>query len=158
MSLATWAGVVVGVGALVFAWLAWRVSRKQLKLAQEEAELRPDLEVSFNDVLFHHRPPNPGSRYVQAAIRFYISNNGRSAAHNVHCEIRLDEERLELDDMHGPNRDYSAPYMGPKSTKAYAKNVGIRVYGPTEAHYRCVCDEVGDIEGAIEFEVPEKSS
>jgi hypothetical protein len=60
--------------------------------------------------------------------------------------------------LHGENRDYSAPYMAPKSTKAYAKHAGFRVYGPTEAHYRCVCDEVGDIEGVIEFEVPEKSS
>jgi hypothetical protein len=158
MNLAAWVGVAVGVGALIFAYLAWRVSKTQLRLAQEEAELRPQIVVSFNKVQFHPRPPDPGSRYVQAAIGFDISNNGRSAAHNVHCEIRLDEERLELDDLHGPNHDYSAPYMTPKSTKAYSKKVGILVYGPTEAHYRCVCDEVGDIEGVIEFEVPEKSS
>ena len=32
---------VVGVGALVFAYLAWGVSRKQLRLAREQATLRP---------------------------------------------------------------------------------------------------------------------
>ena len=157
MSLAAWVGVAVGVGALIFAYLAWRVSKNQLRLAQEEAELRPQVAVSFNEVVFHYRPPNPGSQYVQVAIVFDIANNGRSATHNVHCEIRLDEEHLELDDMHGENRAFNAPYMGPKSTNPYSINAGIRSYGPTRAHYRCVCDEVGETEGVIEFEVPERN-
>jgi hypothetical protein len=38
VSLATWIGVAVGVGALIFAWLAWRVSKEELRLTQEEAE------------------------------------------------------------------------------------------------------------------------
>ena len=41
MNWAAWAGVVVGVGALVFAYLAWGVSRKQLRLGREQATLRP---------------------------------------------------------------------------------------------------------------------
>ena len=131
---------------------------ERLRLAGDQIEGHPDLVVSFKWVGFHHPPPNPGSPYVQAAIVFRILNNGKRAAHNVHCEIRLDEKRLEPNDRHHKNRDFYTPYMERKATKAYSKNVGIRVYGPTEAHYRCAWDEVGETEGVIEFEVPEKSS
>jgi hypothetical protein len=91
MNWAAWAGVLVGTGALVFAFLAWRVSNMQLSLAQEEATLRPRLVISFREVVFHYRPPNPGSQHVQAEIVFIIANKGRSAAHNVRCKIRLDK-------------------------------------------------------------------
>jgi hypothetical protein len=133
-----------------------RLAEEQLKLAQEQAELRPNLAVSFREVIFHYRPPNPGSEYVQAGIVFDIANNGRSAAHNVRCEIRLDEQRLVLDDTHGPNQIFFEPHIGPLSGRVYQRNVAIHAYGLTKAHYRCVCDEVGETEGQIEFEVPEK--
>jgi hypothetical protein len=55
VSLASWVGVAVGVGALIFAWLAWRVSKQELRLAQEEAELRPKLVISFKKVVYRHR-------------------------------------------------------------------------------------------------------
>lgn len=100
--------MAIGAGALIFACLAWWVSRKQLRLAQEQAELRPQLVVSFREVAFHYHPPDPGSEYVQVAIVFDIANNGRSAAHNVTCKFRLEEQHLVPDDMHGPNRDFSA--------------------------------------------------
>jgi hypothetical protein len=132
--------------------------KERLKLAGEQVARRPDLVVSFEWAVMEYRPPDRGSQYVKAAIVFHITNNGKRAAHNVHCEIRLDEQRSEPDDMHRKNRDFYAPYMEPKTTKAFSKQVGIRVYGPTKAHYRCVCDEVGENEGVIEFEVPEKSS
>jgi hypothetical protein len=148
--------VVVGVGALIFAYLAWRVSKKQLRLAQEQAERRPRLVVSFREVAFHYRPPDPSSQYVRAAIVFNITNSGRSAAHNVTCEIRLEEQHLVPDDMHGPNRDFSAARLGPSVTTVHSVNVGIRFYGPTNARYRCTCDEVGEVRGVIEFNVPEK--
>jgi hypothetical protein len=32
---------------------------EQLRLAREQAELRPDLEASLNTVAFHHLPPTP---------------------------------------------------------------------------------------------------
>ena len=94
MSLASWVGVAVGVGALIFAWLAWRVSKQELRLAQEEAELRPKLVISFKKVVYRHRPPDPGTQYPHAYILFNVTNDGRSAAHNVHCEISLDERHL----------------------------------------------------------------
>jgi hypothetical protein len=154
MNVEGWIGVAVGAGALLFAFLAWLVPRKRLRFAEEEATLRPRIDVSFRKVAFHYRPDNPGSKYVQAAIGFNIANSGRSAAHNVRCEVRLDEQHLVPDDLHGVNHDFFREYMGLKSTDAHHVNVGIRSYGPTKAHYRCVCDEVGEIEGDIEFEVP----
>jgi hypothetical protein len=83
-----------------------------LLLAQEEAERRPKLVVSFEQVAFHHRPLKPGSKYVQAAIVLDIVNNGRSAAHNVTCEVRFEEQDSVPDDMHGVSRDYFALHMG----------------------------------------------
>ena len=148
-------GVLVGVGALVFAFLAWKVSRKQLGLAEEQATLRPHLVASFKRVVFHYRPPNPGSPLVQAAVIFDVKNEGRSVANNVRCVVRLKEEDLVPDDMHGVNNDFSADRIGPRDWHPHQINVGIRSYGPTEAHYWCVCDEVGETEGDIPFEVPE---
>lgn len=165
----TWEGAIFWVAVLcVVVALAhaarWRRNQaiqqksdnERLRRAWEEVALRHDLVVSFEWMVMEFHPPNRGSQYVKAAIVFRITNNGKSAAHNVHCEIRLDERRLEPDDMHRKDRDFYAPYMEPKATKAFSKRVGIRVYGPTKAHYRCVCDEIGEIEGVIEFEVPEK--
>ena len=131
--------------------------KERLRRAWEEVALRPDLVVSFEWAVMEYRPPNRGSQCVKAAIVFRITNTGKSAAYNVHCEIRLDEERSEPDDMHRKTRDFYAPYMEPKATKALSKRVSIRVYGPTKAYYRCVCDEVGETKGVVEFEVPEKS-
>jgi hypothetical protein len=46
--------------------------------------------------------------------------------------------------------------MGPKDTEAaHRVNVSVRTHGPTKAQYRCICDEVGETEGVIEFEVRE---
>jgi hypothetical protein len=117
---------------------------RQLRLAQEEAGLRPRLTVSLRTVVYHYRPPNPGSKYEQAAIVFDVTNDGRSAAHNVSCEVRLDERHLELDDLHGQNRNLFAPHIGPSATVPHAVNVGVLSVGPTVARYRVVCDEVGE--------------
>jgi hypothetical protein len=46
VTLVGWISVLVGAGALVFAYLAWRVSQKQLRLAQEQAKMRPELAIS----------------------------------------------------------------------------------------------------------------
>lgn len=129
---------------------------ERLRRAWKEIALRHDLVVSFEWAIMEYRSANRGSQYVNAAIVFRITNNGKSAAHNVHCEIRLDEQRLTLDDMHRKNRDFYAPCMAPKTSRNFSKKGGIRVYGPTKAHYLCVCDEAGEIEGVIEFEVSEK--
>jgi hypothetical protein len=157
VSLASWVGVAVGVGALIFAWLAWRVSKQELRLAQEEAELRPKLVISFKKVVYRHRPPDPGTQYPHAYILFNVTNDGRSAAHNVHCEISLDERHLipDPDVMYGQNHPFFTEHLGPSSTKPYQINVAVLAHGPTEAHYRCVCDEVGKSEGSVRFDIPE---
>jgi len=158
----SWAEVAAEVAAIasIFAVIVGIVgvimSRKQLRLAQEGAELRPKLVISFQTVVYHHRPPNPGSQYEQAAIVFDVTNDGRSAAHNVQCEIRLDERHLIPDDMYGTNHDFFSPHLGPSATEPHQINVGVLSHGSTEASYRCVCDEVGESEGSIEFKVPER--
>ncbi len=156
VSLAVWVSVVVGVGALIFAWLAWRVSTQELRLTQEAAELRPKLAISLRTVVYHYRPPDPGTEHPQAAVVFDVTNDGRSAAHNVHCEVRLDERHLTLSDMHGTNHDFFKEHLGPMVTEPHQINVGVLACGPTEARYRFVCDEVGESEGTVEFEVPER--
>jgi hypothetical protein len=164
MSPAEWGLVVavvsllVGIGALGYARRAAKVSEEELEVAREQATLRPKLVVSRRDVVPHHRPENPGSPLVQAAVVFNGTNEGRSAAHNVRCEVRLDERHLVLDDMHGVNSAFFAERIGPEDTKVLQRNVGILVHGPTEASYTCWCDEVGKSEGRVALEVPEWKS
>jgi len=158
VSLAAWIGVVVGVGALIFAWLAWRVSKQELRLAQEEAELRPKLVLSFKTCRYHHRPPNPGTEHPHAVIVFNVTNDGRSAAHHVLCEIHFDERHLIPDEMYGANYDFDRPRLGPTATESHQINAAVLAHGPTEARYRFVCDEVGESEGTIEFKVPERET
>jgi hypothetical protein len=135
----------------------WQKSEEErLRWAWEEFARRHNLVISFEWAIIEYRVPNRGGQYVNAAIVFRITNNGNSAVHNVHCEIHLDEKRLETDDTHRKNRDFYASYMAPKTARDFSKKGGIRIHGPTKAHYRCVCDEAGEIEGVIEFEVPKK--
>ena len=147
--------LLVGVGALLYAKRATKVSEAELALAKEQATLRPRLVVSCRQVVFHPRHDPPGSPLVQAVIAFNVTNDGRSAATNVRCEIRLDERHLELDDLHGANNPIVEDRIGPEDTKVHQRNVGIVAHGPTEATYTCWCDEVGKSEGRIPFVVPE---
>jgi hypothetical protein len=158
MSLAAWLGVAVGVGALVFAYLAWRVSKRQLRLAQEEAELRPQLVASAHALVFHTLQSNTPARYEQAALAFEITNNGRTAAHGVLCVFRLEEPFGEPDPRMGGNSDFQTAYIGPKQTLRHEVLVSVRGYGSTTVRYSCICDEVGETEGVIDFEVFEKDS
>jgi hypothetical protein len=169
----TWEAAIFWVAVLsVVATLAYRETEggrqrrsqairqksgeERLRRAWEELALRHDLMVSFERAIIEYREPNRGWQYVNAALVFRITNNGSSAVHNVDCEIRLDEQRLEPDDSRRKNRDFYAPYMAPKTAKNFSKKGGIRIHGPTKAHYRCVCDEAGEIEGVLELEAPEQ--
>jgi hypothetical protein len=153
----TWSLVagIAGIVAAITGIVAVIMTRKQLRLAQEEAELRPDLVLSLKNVGYHHRPPDPGTEHPQAGITFKITNDGRSAAHNVRCEVRLDERQLILSDMHGQNHDFVRDRLGPTATDSHDIHVSVLAHGPTEARYRFVCDEVGESEGTLKFEVPE---
>jgi hypothetical protein len=149
------AGIVAVIVTILYGEVQRRMDRKQLRLAQEEAELRPKLVISFKTAVPHPRPPDPGTEHPHSAIVFNITNDGRSAAHNVLCEVHLDERRLVPDEMYGANHDIFEEYIGPKDTKPHQINVALLAHGPTEARYRFVCDEVGESEGSIKFEVPE---
>jgi len=164
MSLAEWgllvalASFLVGIGALRYARRAARVSEEELELTREQATLRPKLDVSLKDVMFHPRPENPGSPYEHVAVVFNITNSGRSAAHNVRCEVQLNEDDLVPDDLYGANYDFSDHHIGPSEDRVLQINAAVHAYGPTEARYICVCDEVGKSDGTIEFEVPEREA
>ena len=146
---------IAGIVAAITGIVAVIMTRKQLRLAQEEAELRPKLVLSFKAAVYHHRPRDPGTEHPHAVIVFNVKNDGRSAAHHVHCEVRLDERHLIPDDMYGANHDFDRPRLGPTATEPHQINAAVLAHGPTEARYRFVCDEVGESEGTIKFEVPE---
>jgi hypothetical protein len=153
MNQATWVGALAGVGALVFAYLAWRVSKRELGLAQQQAELRPHLVASLNTVAFHDLPPDTLVPHEQAAVVFDITNNGRTAAHGVRCEFRLEGPLGAPDPSMGENLDFEASYIGPKQTIPHTVRVSVYSYGSATARYSCICDEVGESEGVVEFEV-----
>jgi hypothetical protein len=146
---------IAGIVAAITGVVAVIMTRKQVQLAQEEAALRPKLVLSWKTVAWHHRPTDPG--YPHAGIVFNVTNDGRSAAHNVHCEIRLDERQLIPDDnpMFGQNHPFFTEHLGPSATKQYQINAAVLAHGWTKAHYRCVCDEVGESEDTVTFKVPE---
>jgi hypothetical protein len=152
------AAVVVAILAIVVSivlFILGRIlSRRQERRWRQEAEARrPRPVVNFREVQFHHRPENPGSKLVQVAVIFDVANTGGSAAHNVECHVSLDEEALELDDMHGPNRGFTAALLRPSVPQPYSLNAGIRAYGPTKARYKCVYNE-GVAEGELIVVVP----
>ncbi len=144
---------IAGIVATVAAIAAWRVSKRELTLAEEEAKLRPRIEVSFKTVAFHILPPDTTAPYEQAAIVFDITNNGRTAAHGVRCEFSVDEPLGPNDPMTGTNYPFQAQYIGPKQTFSYDVRVSVYGYGSATARYSCICDEVGESEGLVEFEV-----
>jgi hypothetical protein len=147
---------IAGIIAAIASIVAVGVSIRQLRLAQEEAELRPRLLVSLREIVYQPRPENAGWSHDKAAIVFDLTNDGRSAAHNVNCEVRLDERHFAPDDMHGSHHPYSNRHLGPTTTVPVQLNVDVLHYGSTEARYTCVCDEVGKSEGSVKFEVPER--
>lgn len=146
---------IAGIVAAITGVVAVIMNRKQLRLAQEEAELRPELVLSFKTAKYHPRPPNPGTEHPHAVIVFNVTNDGRSAAHYVRCEISLDERHLIADETYGQNYDFDRTRLGPTSTEPHQINAAVLAHGPTEAGYRFVCDEVGESEGTLNFEVPE---
>ena len=130
-----------------------RLAQEELRLTRQQVELRPQLDVSFNTVAFDILPPNMTAPHEQAAIVFDIINNGRTAAHGVSCEFSVDEPLGPNDPRTGTNYPFQAAYMGPKQTLSYDLRVSVYRHGSATARYTCICDEVGDSEGVIEFEV-----
>lgn len=162
MSLAEWGLVIavvsllVGIGALGYARRAARVSEEELKLAREQATLRPKLAVSLKGRQYQTRPRNAGWPHDKLVLVFEVANNGRSAANNIRSEIHLDKRHFVRDESNPSYPDLSIPHLGPSDSKAQQISVDVLSYGPTKAHYVCTFDEVGTSEGAIEFEVHER--
>jgi hypothetical protein len=147
--------LLVGGGALIFAGLAWRVSAKQLSLAEEEATLRPNLVVSVAEVGEDVRVPGSVEPNEQRAITFRIENRGRSAAHGVRCDFHLPLERLTPDSTHGGNTPFVRDYIRPSGYDVHGVYVNVLEYGQTEVHYVCICDEVGKTAGDIQVPIQE---
>jgi hypothetical protein len=157
----TVAGIVAaiaGIVATVAAVAAWRVSRRELKLAEEAAELRPDLAVSLKEVVFHYQPPDSAAQYKQAALVFDVANRGRSVATNVRCDFHLPLQHLEPDDTHSVNHPFTADRMAPSGSQPHGLNVNVLEFGQTEVYCVCICDEVGKTEGLVTVSVPKPES
>ena len=77
-------------------------------------------------------------------------------AHNVKCEFSLDEQRLVLDEMFGANYPFESDRLGPAAPTIHSFHVRVFEYGPTTAKCRSVCDEVGESNGVIRFNVPKR--
>jgi hypothetical protein len=107
----------------------------------------------LNTVAFHDLPPDTLVPHEQAAVVFDITNNGRTAAHGVRCEFRLEGPLGAPDPSMGENLDFEASYTGPKQTIPHTVRVSVYSYGSATARYNCICDEVGESEGVVEFEV-----
>ena len=158
-----WVAVVAAFAALVTVFYGEMQRRaqsrqgksdeEQLRLARGQATLRPDLEVSFNTVAFVDLPPDTLVPHEQAAVVFDITNNGRTAAHGVRCTFQLEEPLGAPDPMMGENHDFQANYVGPKQTFRHDVRASVHDYGWTKARYVCICDEVGESGGVVEFEV-----
>lgn len=150
------AGILAVIVTIAYGEIQRRMAGKQLRLAQEEAELRPKLLVSLRPPLYQPRPPDAGWPHDKVALVFDITNEGRSAAHNVRFEVDLDEQHFAPDEMNMVAPMNPTPRLGPSESVPYQVNVDVLSYGPTEAHYTCTCDEVGESEGTVEVEVSER--
>jgi hypothetical protein len=152
-----------GVGIL-FAFFAWRtarrsvqVSEEQLRLAREQTAMRPKLGVSMRDTPFTWGPGRV--EHADAVLHFEVTNTGRTTAHNVYCDLQLEEPHL-VALLHGEPSHYQIGIgdMSPTQEVPYPLSLDARVHsdGLARVRYRCWCDEVPSIEGDIEFEVPPK--
>jgi len=148
------AAAIAGIVATIAGIAAWRVSRRELSLAEEAAELRPDLAVSLKEVVFHYQPPDTLEQHKQAALVFEIANRGRSVATHVSCHFHL-PPNLEPDDMYGPNRPFAADRIAPSDSMPHGVNVKILEFGQAEVYCVWICDEVGKSEGPVAITVPE---
>jgi hypothetical protein len=150
------AGIAAVVVTIWYGQRQVRLAREQLRLAQEEAELRPKLAVSLKTVQYQPRPPDAGWPHDKLALVFKVANNGRSAANSVRCEVHLDERCFAPDEMNLVAGSGEYGRLSPSESVPHQVNVDVLSYGPTEVRYVCTCDEVGPSEGIIEFEVPER--
>jgi hypothetical protein len=133
-----------------------RMAEEQLRLAREEAELRPKLSVSFREIQYQYRPPDADWPHDKGVLVFDLTNDGKSAAHNVTCDIGIEEQHLLPEPTNFSNNPYTHRSLGPSVTTAVQISVHVLRHGSTEARYTCVCDEVGKAQGSFEFEVRER--
>lgn len=172
MSTEQW-GLIVGVlsmllaaGAVYFARRSSRsgeravnLSEEQLRLAREQAEMRPELVVSMHDTPFTWGRGQVAN--ADAVLHFEIINTGKTTAHYVYCDLQFEEMRL-VDLLHGHPSHYQIGIgdLSPTQEVPYRLPLDVRVKagGLARVRYRCWCDELPTIEGDIEFEVPPKES
>jgi hypothetical protein len=152
--------VIVSVVAAIAAVLAVRYSREQLaqgceqlRLAREQAELRPEISLLLQEEQPLTYVKTLGMRYVdhfQAYVNFQIKNTGETAAHNVICKVWFDENVLEPVDY----GDFHTAWMGPEQTNKHRVKVRTYSHGVTTISYATMCDEVGRVGGILNLEIP----
>jgi hypothetical protein len=134
---------VVGVGALVFAHLAWWVSRKQLRLVPGTKRPCALRDSGF----FQSGGIPPSAQYstttprATGGYRLQSSEQRQECSSQRSLRIPLRGTALIVPDnsYHGVNADFFGQHMGPKDTEAaHQVNVSVRTHGPTKAQYRCI--------------------
>ena len=140
----------------VYGEIQRRLANRQLRLAEEEAELRPELSVAVYAVELSEIRHNPGNRPELARIYFDVKNGGRSAASNIRC-------RIEVEDLHQPPGGgttkeavtVQVSHLGPKTCHAEIPAFLLRPPGWAEVVWSCVCDEVGETQDIFVFDASE---
>jgi hypothetical protein len=146
------AGIIAVIVTIIYGEIERRLARRQLALAQEQAELRPRLEVTLPERQLRYLWPIPIPKgYARDGhLLFEIKNVGETVAHNVECTFEFERERLDL--LGTANFVYSrVPSLSPQIMQV---NVRPHTHGLSRASYRCTYDEGEPVTGTIEFEIP----
>ena len=146
------AGVLAVIVTIVYGEIERRLARRQLALAQEQAELRPSLEVSLGKLSFL-----PYASTAIANFGFELRNVGRAAAHNVECTFEFEREhfRVEIEGIfNGAAITFRFPSVPPLTRRVMAVPVQCETHGLSRTSYYCSYDEGNPVTGTIEFEIP----
>ena len=145
--------VISVIVTILYGEIERRLVRRQLRLAQEQAALRPDLSLSAA-----YSRIGKTVRHADGVLEFSIANTGQSTANNVRCSLQLKEPHLVLFLDGGPRTTsylMRAAKITPVEPYRRSLNVRVRVQGRGKVRYRCWCDEAPPTEGDIEFEISE---
>jgi hypothetical protein len=136
------------------------LAEEQLRLAKEEAELRPELTVTLGEPPLTYLPvENLPSAGYDATLLLTIINTGGTTAHNVNGGLWLKDPHLEAEGYgHASFTDQFFGNLAPTLSYGLSARVRVRSYGMTKVRYRCWADEVPLTEGAFEFEVAKRHS
>jgi hypothetical protein len=145
------AGIVAVLVTVVNGEVQRRLAQRQLTLAEEQAELRPELRLSAA-----YSITGKTMRHADGVLEFTITNTGQTTANNVRCDVQLEEPHLILFlDSRPPLTSHllRAARITPADPYRTSRNVRVQAQGRGRIHYRCYCDEAPPNEGDTEFEI-----